>query len=288
MTELTTRFGLPKPDSDNSESPAGPAEIGALADAIDSNMAGYSSGILSSRPVSTSGSPGIDGRLYYVKGDSTPGNNGVLWLDFGTGWVTVNSPGAIVDTYANRPAANGVPAGTKFFATDQVSEYVSNGTAWIRTTTPAGVIAICLLGTADPGYILLQGQAWPSTSGIYTDLHTKWGGTTLPGTFNGNAPVGYKPGDADFGTLGATVGEKRHTLAPGELPNYDLPYTDLGHLHTFGGSGGVSGSGGGIGGVGSSENTSVATTGITIHSGGSGLSHNNLQPSVVVNYQAKL
>ena len=39
---------------------------------------------------------------------------------------------------AGRPAANAVVAGTKFFANDQIAEYISDGAVWTRVTLPAG------------------------------------------------------------------------------------------------------------------------------------------------------
>ena len=276
MPEYTSRLALPKPDADNSESPAGPAQIGALADALDI-AAIYSQGILADKPVSTPGSPGISGRFYYVIGDTTPANNGVVWLDYGTGWIQINSPGTIIDLLANIPAANTLPSGSRFFAEDQVAEYLGNGTAWTRMGDQPGEVTICLEATADPGHILLQGQAWPATTGIYADLYAKFGGANLP-DLTGAVPVGYKASDADFGALLALVGEKKHTLTTTEIPA---------HTHTdevLANSGVDSGS------IAAIKTWANATGGTTrnIGSAGGGLSHNNIQPSRVVNFQAKL
>ena len=270
MPEYTTRRQIPYPDADNSESPAGPAQIKAVADSLD-DAPYWDKGIFADRPVSTPASPGKDGRFYYVIGDATPANNGVLWLDYGTGWVVANGAGTIIDTLNNQPAANTVPSGTRFFATDQVAEYVSDGTAWTRVSSPAGLIVMTLAAAADPGYILLQGQAWPSTSGIYADLYGELGGTTLP-DFRGLGPMGYKSGDSDFGTLRASGGEKKHTLTNGELPAHHHG----GVITSSGGSDGWSFTGG-----------PYHVGGSTADDGG-GLSHNNLQPFIVVNFQAKL
>jgi hypothetical protein len=268
MSGTTTRLGLPYPGpTDGPDGADVPYWAQALAEAID-GAALYDQGILADRPTSTAGSPGIAGRFYYVLGDSTTANNGILWLDYGTGWVSLNSAGTLEDVLANLPAANTVPAGTRFFATDQVAEYLGNGTSWARLSVPAGVTSICLLATADAGHILLQGQAWPSTSGIYADLYAKFGGATLP-DFRQLVPVGFKSGDVDFGTLLGTGGEKKHTLTVNEINHHhtvpthvDFPEGSTPNQPAVG-------------------NTSGPILDLPI-------GHNNLQPFIVVNYQAKL
>lgn len=285
MAGTTPRLALPYPGgTDGPDGADVPFWIADLANALD-GAALYSQGILSSRPVSTSGTPGIAGRLYYVTGDSTTANNGILWLDFGTGWTQVNGAGTILDVLANRAAANAVPAGTSFFATDQVAQYLSNGSSWTRVSTAAGVITMTVESTADDGYILLQGQTWPSTSGIYADLHTKWGGSTLP-NFEGFSPVGYKPADSDFGTVLATGGEKKHTLSVGEMPSHDHGGATSGPNMPVPEPTGTSGSGGGLGTGSFWSDSQQHTHAITAQGGG--LSHNNLPPFIVVNFQAKL
>lgn len=87
----TPRWSLEYPDDvTNSDPPAGPAQIKALALGLD-GVAMDDQGILANRPVSTSGSPGKKGRYYFVTGDSTASNNGILWRDHGTGWDTVRT-----------------------------------------------------------------------------------------------------------------------------------------------------------------------------------------------------
>lgn len=277
MSGTTPRLGLPYPGlTDGPDGADVPYWVQALAEAVD-NAALYSEGILASRPTSTAGVPGIEGRFYYVIGDATPANNGILWLDYGTGWVAVNSAGTVIGLLADQPAASSVPSGTRYFATDQVAEYLGDGTGWTRVSTPAGVTSLCLSAAADEGHILLQGQAWPATDGIYADLHDKFGGTVLP-DFRQYVPVGYKAGDADFGALGATGGEKKHLLVIGEIP----AHTHLQDSRTF--IDHIVGSGALSQGAAPTQFDMGGTTG----SAGGGLSHNNLQPFRVVNFQAKL
>lgn len=77
----TPRWGLPYPAS--SDPPDGPAQIGALATALDS-VAKHDHGLLSARPVSTPGSPGKAGRFYMAD------DEGVLYVDLGTAWLPIS------------------------------------------------------------------------------------------------------------------------------------------------------------------------------------------------------
>lgn len=69
------------------------------------------------------------------------------------------------------------------------------------------------------------------TSDASFDPNTYWGGTWVEDT-EGLSTIAYKQDDSDFGTLGATVGEKEHQLTTEELPNI------TGQLN-FHGSGGI-------------------------------------------------
>lgn len=204
-----------------------------------------------------------------------------LEINYGTdgarNWQPVGKTAAsinLVDTRANRPAANTVQAGTRFFATDMIAEWISDGAAWTRMGGQAGEIKMALSAAATPGHILLQGQAWPSTVGIYADLFAVFGGANLP-DFREEVPVGFKAGSAEFGALGGLYGEKTHVLtvaeqaAPGvKVPNdgnNNGPYIALSVI---------------------AQTTPTGFAGGFVDGGGG--AHNNIQPSRVVNFQAKL
>src|SRR5437588_12919595 len=90
MSGLTARLKLPYPGlADGPDGADVPYWVQALADALDV-AAIDDQGILADRPVSTSGSPGIKGRYYMVKGDPDSTQNGILYRDEGTGWDPVN------------------------------------------------------------------------------------------------------------------------------------------------------------------------------------------------------
>jgi len=256
MPGYTPRLGLPYPLS--TESPNGPTQLEALAFSSD-DLVVWGQGVLALRPISTSGSPGIQGRLYLVIGDGAPANNGILWQDYGTGWEVVGAPPTIVDVRANRPSAASVPVGQRFFATDQVAEWIASSSSWVRMGVQPGVITINFTAGASPGSIFCTGQPWPSLTGIYADLYALWGEpATLP-NFSGFVPVGVSPGDAHFGYLQGHFGETQHALSLGEVP-----------VEAYAG-GAPTGSG--------FSYAQVA---------GAAGAHNNIQPSLVVYFEAKL
>lgn len=95
----------------------------------------------------------------------------------------------------------------------------------------------------------------------------------------------------DGNTMGATGGNQQHTLTTPQIPVHLHTITDPGHVHTqrlspAGGAGGFLSqavSGVYIDAVG--VFTATATTGITqTNNTGSGSAHNNVQPSIIVNY----
>lgn len=266
----TTKYALRYPDLASSADIA--LIVEKLAEDTDSTMVGFIIDVFANRPAA-----GKAGRRFYATDTTTE------YLDTGSAWAVIGSSNRM-GILADIPAANSVSVGTKYFATDQIVEYISNGSAWIRMGAPCGAVNMQLGSAADSGYILLQGQSWPSTSGVYADLFAKLGGSVLP-DFRQYVPVGYKSGDSDFGTLLGTGGEKTHVLSSGEMPA---------HTHAPGG-------GHGYFQIGDTDGTGpFADTGAgpgnldggglanATASAGGGSAHNNLQPFKVVNFQAKL
>lgn len=87
MAGTTTRLGLHYPDLPDLADV--PADIHTLVLQLDS-LTPYDQGPLVSRPISSPGTPGIDGRFYRTT-DETPS---IVYVDTGTGWQPV---GAIAD-----------------------------------------------------------------------------------------------------------------------------------------------------------------------------------------------
>jgi hypothetical protein len=102
---------------------------------------------------------------------------------------------------------------------------------------------------------------------IATDPATVFGTGTWIAFGAGKVLVGYAAGDSDFGTAGATGGEKTVTLDTTMIPSHTHD-AYVGDQYSAGGNFGSS-----IGGTGN-----TATTRAT----GGGLAHNNLQPYLVV------
>jgi hypothetical protein len=77
-----------------------------------------------------------DGQIYYNTSDDT------LYFYNGTTWVNfVQTTQVTFNTFSNRPAANTVPAGTLFFATDTNLLYLSDATTWDQISSFGSVSA---------------------------------------------------------------------------------------------------------------------------------------------------
>lgn len=161
---------------------------------------------------------------------------------------------------------------------------------------PAGVVWPYGGSSAPTGFLMCDGSAVSRTT--YADLFAAVGTSFGPGdgatTFNlpnmqGRVPMGAGTyTDSVSGsitrTLGQTVGAAAHTLTTAEMPSHT--HSDTGHTHTF--------PNGGIGGAnypsltngnGSTVTTTTGYASLT-NTGGSG-SHNNMQPSLGLNYIIK-
>jgi len=85
----------------------------------------------------------------------------------------------------NRPAANSVQPGTTYFATDQVTDWISDGTNWIRKGDPAGTVVswYASTGAIPAGWVAYDGTNIGGSTGIYADLYAHLGNTlTTPDT----------------------------------------------------------------------------------------------------------
>lgn len=113
------------------------------------------------------------------------------------------------------------------------------------------------------------GSIYVST--VSTNPATALGFGTWTAFGAGRVPVGYSAGDPDFGTDGATGGEKTHTLTTTEMPA---------HTHAGGASSSLTNTT--TGGAASRVTAVGPGTDWNTGSAGSGGAHNNLQPFIVV------
>lgn len=186
-----------------------------------------------------------------------------------------------------------------------------------------GMMMMWPFGPLPTGWVYANGQAI-SRTGASLALFNLWG--TQFGAGNGSTtfnvlnmqevvPVGQStmggaasparmPTTANIGTLGAVVGEEKHTLAAGELPAHLHPITDVTHDHNMTIDGGgatntvsvaqATGQCANSGGIGQAANHTLdivpALSGIntTQNNVGGGSGHNNVQTSMVVAYIIKL
>lgn len=160
----------------------------------------------------------------------------------------------------------------------------SSSTYWLPGlpgTEVTGVIKPYAGTVAPTGYLLCDGSAINRTTyaKLFTVCGTTYGAGNGTTTFNipdmrGNTPVGLNAGDDTFGTLGLNPGEKKHQLSVAEL---------AAHGHTID-SNSNSNTGGG-----SRPFLSIGTDHVTVTTAnaGSDTPHNNVQPSMVVNYIIK-
>lgn len=122
------------------------------------------------------------------------------------------------------------------------ADFVGIIAEFINTTPPTGWLALT-------GQTIVGGQTtYPLLWAVLPASMKSGANIVFPDT-RGNVSVGYKSGDADFGTIGGTGGSKTHTLTQAELPavtiTIDPPstavtITDPGHHHNVTVNGGGS------------------------------------------------
>ena len=151
-------------------------------------------------------------------------------------------------------------------------------------TLPIGSIVAFASDTIPNGWLLCDGSVVSRTT--YSELFNAIGLNyvedgvewldeerfPLPNA-KGRTLVGKDSTDTDFNTLGKTSGEKTHTLTVDEMPSHK-------HSMNFGDSAGGDGSGFVYSSTSGNNNVFMLET-------GGGQAHNNLQPSLTLNYIIK-
>lgn len=168
-----------------------------------------------------------------------------------------------------------------------------------KTTVGTGLVFETGRTTAPTGFLMCDGSEVSRTE--YADLFAICGttfGTPSSGSvfklpnIQGRVVVGANGSFA----IGATGGEESHALTSGENPTHTHSVSESAHSHNgaYDVAGGASGFFHRLNTGGTSRNfaattlpTSSNSTGITINNTGSSTAHNNIQPSLVVNFMVK-
>lgn len=184
--------------------PLGPDPVTQLRAGIDQLMAAVEAmgaqvdqGAASSRPTSTPGSPGVEGRFYY----ST--DSGAFDYDYGTGWVTIN-PSLAVDGPAGTGTLRTLGTGAQQAAAgndsrlsnervptdDSVTAAKVNTSLKPSTGASGSTEALRAIGTSAGQVAAGDSHAFPGTLGA-TGLSTLSGGAIAPYRINAQTGTTY-------------------------------------------------------------------------------------------------
>jgi microcystin-dependent protein len=245
-------------------------------------------------------------------------NQTIVVPNLSKGWTIVNQTSGFSVTLQSVAAPNSltIPANSS-------AQYYCDGATVYSVQPPqaadTGAVKAFAGSSAPINHILCYGQAVSRTTyaALFAVIGTTYGAGDGTTTFNlpdlrGRVPVGLDNmgGSAASrvtsatSTLGTAFGEQAHTLLTAEIPAHAHAITDPGHAHAItdpGHSHTIVMQTGAINTgtvpvsvpVNGTSNTSVSTTGISINGVGTGISiqnaggggaHNNLQPSIFLNY----
>lgn len=274
----STRFQIPYPNpATRADSADAPRDFAAVVTGIE-KAAIYGQGVLASRPVSTAGSPGIQGRFYYAT------DTGILYYDTGTAWQQIGDPGAVpvgavMDFPWSTSALPGlwaVPQGQALAkATYTVLNTLASASGYPHGSDAANLNAPDYRGRVSAGLDAGANRITIAVSGIAGATLGAVGGVEGVSLATGELPAHnhgvndpthahsvYDPGH------GHVIWRETHHLTPGGTPYALLGYGSMDWPTDNRGTGiGIYGSG----------------TGITTGNTGSGIAHRNVQPTIMVN-----
>lgn len=156
-------------------------------------------------------------------------------------------------------------------------------------TLPAGLVMDYAGSTAPNGWLACNGQAISRTTyaNLFASIGTTYGVGDGSTTFNlpdlrGRTTIGVGQGSGlSNRTIGQSLGEENHLLTEAEMPSHT--HIQNAHSHTYSlGSGAAGGNPGSGTGVASNTYGTSSTTATNQNTGG-GQTHNNMQPSLVMN-----
>nr|DAF66323.1 MAG TPA: tail collar fiber protein [Caudoviricetes sp.] len=178
----------------------------------------------------------------------------------------------------------------------------------LDAAVPIGEVKAFPIDTPPQGWLLCFGQAVSRTTyaALFSVIGTRFGAGDGGSTFNlpdlrGRVMVGRDDmgGSAanrvtiagsgvNGGVVGSAGGAQTHTLTVAQMPLHGHPVNDPGHTHL----GGANTSSPGVNYPGTGPNpffggqspTGASLTGITVQQTGGGGAHNNMQPSIIMNF----
>jgi microcystin-dependent protein len=230
--------------------------------------------------------------------------------------VTLNVDGLGAKALRFSPSGVELPAGTLVQGTPYVATFFNATNEWILQGLAGNPYNIPLggmiefTGTTAPNgsFVLPFGQAISRTTyaAYFAMVGATYGAGDGSTTFHvidkrGRVSAGKddmggtsanrltnQSGGLNGDVLGATGGSETHALSTAELAVHSHGVTDPTHVHTNSvPNGGVNVSpqaGPGVVANTSTTSTTAASTGISINNAGSGSAHNNVQPTIIVNY----
>lgn len=183
-----------------------------------------------------------------------------------------------------------------------------DGTAWFVTRVPNVPVGSCIeyhCTDLPVGYEWPNGQTLTNASTKYLEFYAKNGNSGVvldkrgrvavlqddAGGASANRLTGLS-GGVDGDTFGAVGGAETHTLTEAQLAAHDHDATDSGHAHAIGmnaantvqSPGTILGHTGTFPGANALGTTNSGTAVIDVADAGGGEAHNNVQPTIVVNF----
>lgn len=305
----TANKGYSQPTFGSSVGTWGTTDLNGNSSILDLNLAGLTSVALSNTPVTLSSSQAQN--LTIVLTGTLTANVTVSSPCIGFFFVINNTTGNFtVSLQANFGAGNVGSAivvpngGLRYFFVSDTTSGVQYAAA-PASGTLVGEIKAYAGSSAPTGWLLCYGQAISRTiyAALFAVISTNYGTGDGSTTFNvpdlrGRTIAGFdNMGGSDAGRLdwanaiGTAGGEQYHTLITSEIPAHT--HTDSGHTHPVGAGPVTGGAGLTSGGLYFNQtliNSLSQNTGIgyaSLQNTGGGGSHNNMQPSMLMNWILK-
>lgn len=229
---------------------------------------------------------GIENRI--VPGVSIAGNSSIS-LDLST----VMAEGDFISA----SAAVDLAVAVTISGVEESGSGLSTGSELIPAI-PVSTIWLTAAPSAPTSWMLCDGSAISRTTyaALFAAIGTTYGAGNGTTTFNlpnlkGRVPVGRDAADVDWDVLGETRGAKTHTLITAEMPVHTHVQNPHNHDFSTAATAMTNPQNSLIMGAGNPPTAvggQIASATATNQNAGSGTAHNNIQPSIVLNYMIKV